>query len=166
MEKTFLNYELVELERIPKPDVIEYWNEFLQNGEKENVLWELEQYDIDTYYERQHVDMRNRRYGFVVDGKLCGMLRISGWVHFPANGMLGYSIRPSVRGKGLGNLLIRMATEHCSKYGPMPASACVDVRNEVSRHILKRNGFVETGRVFDWKPNPEPRKAIELSYWK
>lgn len=166
MEKTFLNSELIVLEHLEKQDVIDYWNEFLQNGEKENVLWELEHYDIDEYFRRQFIDMRNRRYGLVVDGKLCGMLRISGRVNFPANGMLGYSILPSMRGKGLGKLLIKMATEHCAKHGPMPVTACVDVRNEASRHILKKNGFVETGRVFDWKPNPEPRKAIELSYWK
>lgn len=155
---------LVSLMDLDKDLVLGYWEEFRDHGEKENVLWELESTDIDSYYHSKKNDLRNRRFGLMVGDRLVGMLRISIKVNYPANGMIGYSIRPSERGKGYGKAIVAEALIKCICSGILPVTACVWEKNKVSLHILKGCGFTETGTVYDWIPNPEPRKAIELIF--
>lgn len=157
-------FKLVELPLIQRSRVIGYWNEFKEHGENENVLWELDDCDIVTYYVKQEEDERNIRYGFFVDGKLCGMLRISSRINHEASGMLGYSIRPSMRGNGYAQEMIKMAIGVCKMEGIIPVTACVDIRNMTSRWILQKCGFKATGRLFEWIPNPNPRTALEYKY--
>ena len=140
----------------------DYWNEFITHGEKENVLWELENMDVESYYQLQKADKRNRRFGFFIDQKMVGMLRVSSAINYEANGKIGYSIRPTQRGKRYSILLLRMAVEYCNRKAIDNVTACVDVRNIISIHALRSSGFVETGRYFDWRPNPLPRKAMEF----
>ena len=140
----------------------DYWNEFIAHGEKENVLWELERMDVESYYQLQKADERNRRFGFFIAQKMVGMLRVSSAINHEANGKIGYSIRPTQRGKRYSILLLRMAAEYCNRKAIENVTACVDVRNTASIHALRSSGFVETGRYFDWLPNPLPRKAMEF----
>ena len=157
-----LTAELRPLEYIPCNETLRYWREFLNRGETENVLWELAGTDVYEYYERQAADTRTRRFGFYVNSELIGMARISFRVNHEANGKIGYSIRPSKRGKLYAPTLLRLVEEYCLLNGVKPVTACVDVRNEASIKAFRKAGFVETGRVFDWTPNPLPRKAVEL----
>ena len=140
----------------------DYWKEFIAYGEKENVLRELENMDIESYYQLQKADDRNRRFGFFIDRKMVGALRVSSAIDHEANGKIGYSIRPTQRGKRYSILLLRMAAEYCNRKAIENVTACVDVRNIVSIHALRSSGFVETGRYFDWLPKPLPRKAMEF----
>ena len=161
-ECDFVQAELTPLHLIPPGETRSYWQEFLDHGETENVLWELASMDIREYYERQMEDKRNRRFGFRVNGTLTGMVRISSRVNYEANGKVGYSVRPSMRGRNYAAALLWLVTEYCRLNGIKPVTACADIRNEASLKALRRAGFVETGRVFDWTPNPSPRKAVEL----
>ena len=140
----------------------DYWKDFIAHGEKENVLWELENMDVESYYQLQKIDGRNRRFGFFIDRKMVGALRVSSAINHEANGKVGYSIRPTQRGKRYSILLLLMATEYCNRNAIEYVTACVDVRNIASIHALRSSGFVETGRCFDWLPNPLPRKAMEF----
>lgn len=147
---------------VPMSETKDYWNEFIAHGEKENVLWELESMDVESYYQLQKADERNKRFGFFIDWKMVGMLRVSSAINYEANGKIGYSIRPTQRGKRYSILLLRMAAEYCNRKAFENVTACVDVRNIASIHALRSSGFVETGRYFDWLPNPLPRKAMEF----
>lgn len=140
----------------------DYWNEFIAHGEKENVLWELESMNVESYYRLQKTDERNRRFGFFIDCKMVGALRVSSAVSHEASGKIGYSIRPTQRGKRYSILLLRMAAEYCNQKAIDNVTACVDVQNIASIHALCSSGFIETGRYFDWLPNPLPRKAKEF----
>ena len=154
--------ELTPVYLIPPGETRGYWQEFIDYGETENVLWELASMDIREYYERQIEDERNRRFGFRLNGTLVGMARISSRINYEANGKVGYSIRPSMRGRNYAVALLRLVAEYCLLNSIKPVTVCVDIRNEASLKALRRAGFVETGRVFDWTPNPLPRKAVEL----
>lgn len=140
----------------------DYWNEFITHGEKENVLWELESMDVKPYYQIQKADERNKRFGFFIDRKMIGALRVSSAINHEASGKIGYSIRPTQRGKRYSILLLRMAAEYCNRQAIENVTACVDVQNTTSIHALRSSGFIETGRCFDWLPNPLPRKAMEF----
>lgn len=155
--------ELRPLTSIGKKEVALYWQEFTEKGETENVLWELATLSIDEYYERQEADRRNRRFGFLVGGALVGMVRISSRINYEANGKVGYSIRPSCRKRLYAPTLLRLAEEYCRLNGITPVTACVDVTNLASLRAFRLAGFVPTGREFDWRPNPYPRRAMEFS---
>lgn len=156
--------ELKHISEIDKNELLNYWKEFIDYGEKENVLWELSRMDIDDYYLVNCQDERNKRYGLLSEGRLVGMLRISSRINYHANGMIGYSIRPSERGNGFGSIIIKHAIDVCKRDGIIPVTACVDTRNAVSIHILEKSGFERTGMVYDWIPDNGPRKAYEFVY--
>ena len=139
-----------------------YYNEFIAHGENENVLWELENVDVESYYQLQKADERNKRFGFFIDRKMVGVLRVSSTINHEASGKIGYSIRPTQRGKRYSILLLRMAAEYCNRQAIENVTACVDVQNTASIHALRSSSFVETERYFDWPPNPLPRKAMEF----
>ncbi len=152
--------ELLPLTSLDKAEVEGYWREFTENGETENVLWELATLSIDEYYERQGADRRNRRFGFLVGGALVGMVRISSRINHEANGKVGYSIRPSRRKRLYAPTLLRLAEEYCHLNCITPVTACVDVTNEASLKAFRLAGFAPTGREFDWTYQ---RRAVELS---
>ena len=148
---------------IPKSYVEAYCREFTDNGEKENVTFDIDEIGIDAFYDRQAEDERNLRFGFYIDGRLVGLVRISKTITYQANGNIGYSIRPSERGRKYSILLLQCVSELCkNRIGMKYATACVDTRNVPSIRALKSAGYIETGRMFEWIPNPEPRKAIEF----
>ena len=157
-----LRPHLTPMVQIEKGEILRYREEFHANHETENVTWELAYTGIDEYYERQREDQRSRRFGLFIDGELTGLARISARVNFEANGKIGYSIRPSKRGRRYSLVLLGLIGTYCQQNGIGDATACVDVRNTASIRALRAAGFMETGRIFDWQPNPEPRQAIEF----
>ena len=118
--------------------------------------------DIESYYRLQKADERTKRFGFFIDWKKVSMLRVSSAIKHEASGKIGYSIRSPQRGKRYSILILRMAAEYCNRKAIDNVTACVDVRNIASIHELRSSGFVDTGRYFDWLPNPLPRKAMEF----
>ena len=156
-------FKLVPIKALDCTDIDEYRLEFAKNGESENVTWELAFMPIYEWYARKSEDMRNRLFGFNVNGRLVGMARISTRVNFDANGKIGYSIRPSERGKRYGKALLIAIETYCKEHGISPVTACVDVENIHSFETLRSAGYRLTGRTFDWIPNPNPRKAVEMA---
>lgn len=56
-------------------------------------------------------------------------------------GNIGYKIRPSMRGKGLGNEILRLALIECKKIGLTSVRVCCYKDNKISEKvILKNNG--------------------------
>ena len=69
-------------------------------------------------------------------------------------GNIGYSIRPSERGKGYGTALVESGLELCDMFGIKNPTAVVKKDNIASRRVLEKNGFVlkkEDGEVLVWE---------------
>ena len=69
-------------------------------------------------------------------------------------GNIGYSIRPSERGKGYGTSLVESGLELCAMFGIENPTAVVKKDNTASRRVLEKNGFVlkkEDGEVLVWE---------------
>ena len=90
---------LIPIVLVSMDETKDYWNELITHGEKENVLWKLESMDVKPYYQLQKADERNKRFGFFIDRKMIGALRVSSAINHEASGKIGYSIRPTQRGK-------------------------------------------------------------------
>ena len=65
--------------------------------------------------------------------RLTDLLRIYG-------GHIGYDIRPSRRGQGLGGLMLRAALPHAHALGIDPAMLTCDVDNQASWRMIERCG--------------------------
>ena len=142
-------------------DIIRYREEFIDNGEDCYVLWLLKEMEIGEWKENARKDRRTRYVGMYVDAMLVGIGRITLRLNNEASGKIGYAIRPSERGKGYAQQMIKMMTDACDVIGVPEPTACVDEGNEKSIRAFRKAGWEPSGRVFDWKPNPGPRKAIE-----
>ena len=59
-------------------------------------------------------------------------------------GTIGYSVRPSERGKGYGSALLEQGLELCAMFGIKPV-AVVKKDNAASIRVLEKNGFVQRG---------------------
>ena len=153
---------LIPIVLVSMSETEDYWNEFIAHSEKENVLWELENMDVKSYYQLQKADERTKRFGFFINWKMVGALRVSSAINHEASGKIGYSIRPTQRGKRYSILLLRMAAEYCNRNAIENVTACVNIKNIASIHALRSSGFIETGRYFDRPPNPLPRKTMEF----
>lgn len=145
----------------PISDLQSYWDEFVSNGERCNVLWQLETLSVDELLREYDSDKRTTRYAFIVGGKMVGALRLSKRINFPANGHIGVSVRPSERGEGYAPIMIHMALSICRMNGIKP-TACIDRKNQRSIKAFQKAGFVPSGVVYDWTPNPLPRTALEF----
>lgn len=88
-------------------------------------------------YQLQKADERNRRFGFFIDQKMVGMLRVSSSINHEANGKIGFSIRPTQRGKWYSILLLGLVAKYRNRKAIENATTCVDVRNIASIHVLR-----------------------------
>lgn len=140
----------------------EYRREFLENGEECSVLWRLSDICVSDWIDEISSDRSTMYFAFFVNGVLAGVCRVTPNPKHEANGMLGYAIRPSMRGRHLGTIMVSAVCSECMKIGVYPLTACVDYRNVCSIRTLERAGFHRTCRIFNWRPNPEPRIAIEF----
>ena len=150
---------------VGEEELLEYCEEFKLNNEKENVTYDLDNIGYFSFMERQRADGRNLRYALCDNGHVVGLLRASKSVTYPANGMIGYSVRPSERRKGYGTDILEFAVELYHKLGFEHITACVNENNWKSVKTLEKAGFVRTGTTYDWLPDPLPRRAIEFSHW-
>jgi predicted acetyltransferase len=75
-------------------------------------------------------------------------------------GHIGYDIRPSKRGHGYGNEILRLALESAKAMGIVRVLITVDERNATSRKIVEKNG----GILGDQIQNPETGSDF-MRYW-
>jgi predicted acetyltransferase len=75
-------------------------------------------------------------------------------------GHIGYDIRPSKRGQGYGNEILRLALEKAKELGITRVLITVDVQNIASRKIVESNGGVFESQI----PNPEAGSDF-MRYW-
>ncbi|MBI5457719.1 GNAT family N-acetyltransferase [Candidatus Kaiserbacteria bacterium] len=75
-------------------------------------------------------------------------------------GHIGYDIRPSERGKGYGNKILKLALRKAKEMGIEKVRITCDVDNIASRKIIEKNGGVLDSEI----PNPETGVG-KLRYW-
>ena len=89
------------------------------------------------------------------DGVYVGQVRIRHHINHQflktIGGHIGYSIRPSKRGKGYGSNILELALPKAKELGINRVLVTCDATNIASRKIIEKNGGVLEGRV----PNPE-----------
>jgi GNAT superfamily N-acetyltransferase len=84
---------------------------------------------------------------------------------------LQVSVLPAYRGRGIGNALLRAASEEARKFGRTGLSCDVDADDDYSRAFLERRGFVEYRR---WErldldlaghegASPDPPAGVEIA---
>ena len=121
LEETML---LVQLDDCDGTAVKDYYAEMLANGDEEKPY---SGFSYTFCYIRES------------DGRMVGMLNLR-----PDGGLIGtigYSIRPSERGKGYGTALLEQGLELCEMFGITPV-AVVRKDNAASIRALEKNGFV------------------------
>ena len=151
LEETML---LIQLEDCNGTAVKDYYAEMLANGDEEKPY---SGFSYTFCYIRES------------DGKLIGMLNLrpgetgnaeknetgreagesSDRLFVQAEpadfiGSIGYSVRPSERGKGYGTALLEQGLELCAMFGIKPV-AVVKKDNAASIRVLEKNGFVREG---------------------
>lgn len=157
-----LKYELVPCTWLTDEEIRNYYDEFDKHGEFANVLWEIGQTSACVWKAKISCQKETLYGAFLVDDRLVGVCRITKKPRNAANGKMGYSIRPAERGKGYAQIFLRQIAEAGRRYEVEGMTACVDERNERSIKALEAAGWKRTGTVYDWTPDPEPRKAIEF----
>jgi len=70
-------------------------------------------------------------------------------------GHIGYSVRPSARGRGHATAMLRAVLPHAHALGIDPALVTCDVTNVASRKVIEANGGVPT----------EPLEPQTLRFW-
>lgn len=79
-------------------------------------------------------------------------------------GHIGYSVRPSLRGKGYGQMLLGFAVRKLSEFNVYPIFAVCHKENTVSYHCLSKAGFRRAGDHPD--DAGKPSYVYELRYEK
>ena len=79
-------------------------------------------------------------------------------------GHIGYSVRPSCRGKGFGQIILVFAIKKLSELGVCPIYASCHKENTVSLHCLSKSGFRRAGEYKD--EAGKPIYEYELRYEK
>lgn len=69
----------------------------------------------------------------------------------PVYGHIGYDIRPSFRGKGMGTLLLELGLEKARELEIARVKIACDERNKPSIRIIEKNGGVFIERLYDRK---------------
>ena len=79
-------------------------------------------------------------------------------------GHIGYSVRPSLRGRGYGQIILSFAVKKLSELGVGPIYASCHKENTVSLHCLSKAGFRRSGEYKD--ESGKPIYEYELRYEK
>jgi len=129
--------------------------------------------DFDAFVERQksHARGENLPEGYVpdsefwlVDGKeYIGRINIRHRLteHLEKNGgHIGYDIRPSQRGKGYGNLILKLGLEKAKEIDISRVLLICNEDNSASRKVIEKNG----GTYADSVPNIETG-INKLRFW-
>jgi len=96
------------------------------------------------------------------EGSIYGNLRIRHQM-LAVYGNIGYDIRPSFRGKGLGTLMLGMGLEKARELNLECLKIACDEKNQASVRIIEKNGGKFLERVYDRRTRLYVRRfLIEL----
>lgn len=142
-------------------------DEFIEScrssGEECYVLYRVKPGQASVFKDRIRIDHSTEYLAYLVGEKIAAVARITKKPN-PVNGMLGYIVRPDFRGKGIAKQMVHEAISFANANSIDELTAVVHTKNSQSMHILVNAGFRPTGKIYDWIPEPEPRKAIEFVY--
>lgn len=82
-------------------------------------------------------------YFATIDNKPVGMLQIRFELNdklLATGGHIGYSVRPSMRGKGYATLMLALALERCASLGIHEVLVTCNVDNPASARVIEKNG--------------------------
>lgn len=161
MEKLF--FEIPSIKR--KQDAIEYINEFISYGSKINGTGGLNRY-VDDYegwlnkLERDYIQIPDEervpaRTYFLVrenDNKVVGMINIRLALNEKLSkygGHIGYSIRPTERGKGYNKINLYLALQVCDKYGIDKVLLDANLNNPASWKTMEALGGTRIREYYD-----------------
>jgi len=129
--------------------------------------------DFESFVQKEcsHAEGKNQPEGYVSqsefwlvdDGEYIGHVGIRHELteHLKAiGGHIGYSIRPSRRGKGYGNKILELALPKAKELGIDRVLLTCDATNVASRKVIVKNGGVLENQV----PNPETG-IDKLRFW-
>ena len=148
-----------------KDDAIDYIKEFYEYGSHINGSGGLDSH-LDRYEEwLQKTEMRNTmqpteervpaRTYFLVredDGRIIGMINIRLALNQRLSkygGHIGYSIRPTERGKGYNNVNLYLGLKVCNRYGIKTVFMDADLDNPASWKTMEAFGGVRIREYFD-----------------
>lgn len=154
-----IKYELRVSNEMSAPDIKEYFDEFNDSGENCYVLYRLYEVDVDQQLKEATTDTHTHHVGLYVNDRLAGIGRVTPHPNHMENGMIGYAIRPSLRGKRYASMFIRLIEDFCKHLKMDRITACVDASNFRSLMAFNREGWKATG-IYRW---PGDRLAIEIS---
>ena len=161
MEKFY--FEIPSISR--KEDAIDYIREFLEYGSEINGAGRLHRFldDYEGWLKKLDLDyiqvpneerVPGRTYFLVreSDSRIVGMINIrlalnERLSHY--GGHIGYSIRPTERGKGYNNINLYLGLKVCRKYGIEQIFMDADLENPASWKTMEAFGGVRIREYYD-----------------
>ena len=161
MEKFY--FEIPGISR--KEDAIDYIREFLEYGSENNGVGGLHRFldDYEGWLKKLDLDyiqvpneerVPGRTYFLVreSDSRIVGMINIrlalnERLSHY--GGHIGYSIRPTERGKGYNNINLYLGLKVCRKYGIERVFMDADLENPASWKTMEAFGGVRIREYYD-----------------
>ena len=148
-----------------KEDAIDYIREFLEYGSEINGTGGLQRFleDYEGWLEKLNADYTRvpgeekvpARTFFLVresDSRIVGMINIRLALNERLRkfgGNIGYSIRPTERGKGYNNINLYLGLKVCRKYGIGTILMDADVENPASWKTMEAFGGVRIREYYD-----------------
>ena len=148
-----------------KEDAIDYIREFLEYGSEINGTGGLQRFleDYEGWLEKLNADYARvpgeekvpARTFFLVresDSRIVGMINIRLALNERLRkfgGNIGYSIRPTERGKGYNNINLYLGLKVCRKYGIGTILLDADVENPASWKTMEAFGGVRIREYYD-----------------
>ena len=164
---------LIKPDRDMESRIAEYRLEFIANGDKVNGSHGLQHYEdigqwLDLIAKMENegngiVDVPRTTYFsiFKDSGEIVGNIQLRHWIDAEltaAGGHIGYSIRPSMRGKGYGKAQLMLVLEKARKMGIGKVLLTCDKSNPASAGvIIAGGGVLEKEQIADG--------VLEQFYW-
>lgn len=170
------DFRLIAPSKKNEKKAFEYIQEFLKHNSEINGVGGLKRYD--SYDEwllklEKDLDIPNipegkgpaNTYFFIriQDSKIIGMITIRHKLNeFLLNrgGHIGYSIRPTERKKGYGNLMLKLGLEKCRELKLSKVLITCDKINVASAKVIQNNNGILENEVFS-----ETFSEITQRYW-
>lgn len=140
--------ELCSYERME--EIKDYYREFKENDEIVGFLEFIDEVGVEQWLNDIMSDSHTSYYLFYIGRVPVGMFRITPAPNYDANGMIGYSIRRSQRGKGYACLMLSEIIRLCVEKDMIIITACVAEDNVISSKVLTQSLFEPTGNLFRW----------------
>jgi predicted acetyltransferase len=103
------------------------------------------------------------QFWLVSDGRMVGCSRLRHWLTEALEyegGHIGYDIRPSDRGRGLGTSLLRLTMARAAALGIVKVRVTCDANNRASIRVIEKNGG-----LLDATVRSRTREEMICQYW-